>query len=264
MTRSLVKVQTSFVEALRQPEATVPDAIAKRMGEPVKRRFDVYRNNVTAGMIGALQATFPAVETLVGTKFFAAAARIYLAKNPPRSPILFQYGETFGDFLDHFEPASKVPYLGDVARLEWARLQSHHAADAEPLVIGSLSQFLHAEPDGQSDIGKVQLGLHPSLRLIASRWPVFSLWAASTGQGHSDDVDMQRRENVLVIRPTLSVEARLLPDSGFTFMSALAGGAPLEEAALRAAEAAPDFDLAEHLQGLFAIGAVSAINRNTL
>jgi hypothetical protein len=264
MTRLLAKVQTSFIDALRQPEATVPDAISTKMGEPVKRRFDVYRNNVTAGMIGALKATFPAVEKLVGAAFFAAAARVYLANEPPRSPILFRYGETFGDFLDSFEPASNVPYLGDVARLEWTRLQSHHAADAPPLAIEALSHVLSTAADGQTDIGKVKIRLHPSLRLIASRWPVFSLWAASTGQGSSEDVDMKRREHVLVVRPALSVETRLVPESGFVFISALMNDATLEEAASGAAEAAPDFDLAEHLQGLFAIGAVSAINGNTL
>jgi len=262
MRKSLVDVQAGFVDALRRSEAAVPEAIATKDGKPVKRRFDVYRNNVAAGMIGALRATFPAVEKLVGGDFFAASARVYLDQDPPRSPLLFRYGETFSDFLDGFPPAAKTPYLGDVARLEWARLQAHHAADATSLAIDALAPFLEADAGRSSDVGKLKLSLHPSLHLITSRWPVFSLWAASTGLGKSENVDMKRPERALVIRPELVVETRLLPETGAAFIKALGDGATLEEAAIGVMEIDIGFDLAEHLQGLFAVGAVSAMNEN--
>ena len=262
MPRSLADVQTSFIDALKQPEASVPEAIAVKDGKPVNRRFDVYRNNVAAGMIEALRATFPAVEQLVGAEFFAASSRVYLDHDPPRSPLLFRYGETFGKFLDDFPPAAKTPYLGDVARLEWARLQAHHAADGKPLSIDALAVFLDAGSHEPADVGELKLTLHPSLDLITSRWPVFSLWAASTGFGKSEDVDMKRSENALIIRPELQVETRRLPETGAAFIATLGDGATLEYAATCAAAVDADFDLVEHLQGLFAVGAVSAINKN--
>ncbi|MEL6963263.1 MAG: DNA-binding domain-containing protein, partial [Pseudomonadota bacterium] len=91
MTRKLADVQAGFVEALTQPDLAVPETIAWRRGRPVPRRFNVYRNNVVAGMTEALRATFPAVEKLVGEDFFAASARIYIDQNPPQSPLLFRY-----------------------------------------------------------------------------------------------------------------------------------------------------------------------------
>jgi hypothetical protein len=57
----------------------------------------------------------------------------------------------------------------------------------------------------------------------------------------------------------LSVELRVLPPGGHAFMAALAAGATLGEAAEAALEAAADVDLATHLQGLFALGAVTAL-----
>ncbi|MEM9626076.1 MAG: DNA-binding domain-containing protein [Pseudomonadota bacterium] len=259
----LADIQSAFIDALRRPDMPVPDAIGRKGGEPAKRRFDVYRNNVASGMIEALRATYPAIDKLVGSEFFAASARVYLDQHPPRSPLLFRHGETFGSFLDSFPPAASTPYLGDVARLEWARLQAYHARDSEPLAIEALGSFLQNEDGEAQDVGKLRFTLHPSLFLIASRWPIVSLYAASTGQGTSDNVDMKRHEKALIIRPSLTVETRSLPESTFAFMSALYSGSTLEQAASAATDVTEDFDLSEHLQGLFAIGAVSVINNNS-
>jgi hypothetical protein len=258
--RRLLDVQAAFIEALRRPQAPVPDAIDRRAGEPARKRFDVHRNNVAAGLIQALRSTYPAIETLVGEAFFAAAARVYLERHMPRSPLLFRYGEAFAAFLDGFPPAAGTPYLGDVARLEWARLQAYHAADAVPLAIDALAPRL-ANGGAAADIGALSFALHPSLALIGSRWPIVSLWAASTGRGSSDDVDLRRPERALVIRPALAVETRALPAGAFAFLAALGDGMTLQQAALAALEADAGFDLAEHLKGLFAVGAVSAMSK---
>lgn len=255
----LADIQSTFIDALVQPEASVPDAVGEKGGRPAKRRFDVYRNNVAAGMTEALRATYPAIEKLVGVEFFAATARVYWDRCPPRSPLLFHYGAAFGNFLDGFPPAASTPYLGDVARLEWARLEAYHAKDKTPLTIDALSNaFAEA-----ADVGTLRMELHPALGLIKSRWPVLSLWAASTGLGSSSDVDMNRAEQALVIRPHLTVEARLLHADSFAFMTALHHGRSLQQAAVDAADVDPAFDLAEHMKGLFAVGAVSAIKDQT-
>jgi len=260
MTNTLADIQADFIDALKQPDTPVPAIIDKRGGHVAKRRFDIYRNNVIAGLTGALRATYPAIETLVGGDFFAASARVYIDRHPPRSPLLFRYGGAFGDFLDEFPPASGTPYLGDVARLEWARLQAYHAKDATPLTIEALSSCLQGSTQVDVDMSTLGLGLHPSVTLLSSRWPIVSLWAASVGLGGSDDVEMKRAERALVIRPSLDVETRLLPESAFTFMAALRDSQTLQEAVVAAMDAAADFSLADHLGGLFALGAVSRID----
>ncbi|MGI9449563.1 MAG: DNA-binding domain-containing protein, partial [Geminicoccaceae bacterium] len=110
--------------------------------------------------------------------------------------------------------------------------------------------------------GQVTFELHPSLALIKSQWPIVSLWAASTDRGSSNDVDMKRPEEALVIRPLLDVDTRLLAAGGFNFMNALKEGATLEQAAQCASAASETFDLATHLQGLFEVGAVVAIGKS--
>ncbi len=240
--------QAGFVQALARPGAPPPN-----LPPGHRRRFDIHRNNTVTTMVDALRATFPAVERLVGGEFFAGLARAYLAAEPPRSPLLFRYGAGFGDFIAGFPPAASVPYLADVARLEWLWLQAYHAADARPLGIGALAAL---PPE---TLETARIGLHPSLGLIASPHPVVALWAASTDRGPDSAVDLGRGERAAVLRPALGVEVHTLSPGAHALLAALAAGAPLGRAATDAAGQHPDLDLSALLKGLFEIGGVASI-----
>jgi len=248
---SLAELQRRFARALRDPGLPAPLPLRSSSDG---RRFDVYRNNVTVSLVDALRSTFPAVHRLVGEEYFAAAARAYISEHPPRSPVLLLYGETFGEFLDRFPSASGAPYLGDVARLEWARMNALHAADAAPTGIDGLSGL------PEESLESAALVPHPSLGLVASRWPVVSLWQASVDPGGEVEVDMRKPEQALVVRPALMVEVRRLPPGGAVFVGALLSGCRLGEAVQQAADAAEQFDLAMLLQLIFEAGAVAAVN----
>ena len=147
-----------------------------------------------------------------------------------------------------------VPYLGDVARLEWSYLRAYHAPDQAPLPIQALGSI----PAEKAP--RVKLRLHPSLSLHHSRWPIGSLWAAVCGPGDAPALDMTRAEDVLVVRPALEVKVHVVPEGAHDFINALSGGATIEAAAQRAAAKCEQFDLVLQLQGLFALGAVAAID----
>ena len=203
--------------------------------------------------IDALCDIYPAVQALVGDEFFRASARVYFEHTKPGSPVMHRYGADFGFFLDGFPPAQSVPYLGDVARLEFARLQAYHAADAAPLGIAHLGDV---PADGIED---AVLTVHPSVRLVRSRYPVFSLWGASTGLLASEDIDMNRAEDALVVRPEFDVETLGLPPGGGEFLAAVMAGCSLSDAARQAATACPGFELHLHLAGLFEKGCFAGL-----
>ena len=249
----MVEMQDSFAAALLEPEAALPLAVARAGSPAVKRRFNIYRNNVTSSLIEALKTSFPIVCRLVGDDFFKAAATLYIRQDPPRSPLLFRYGASFADFLESFPPASSVPYLGDVARLEWAWLQAYHAEDREALPLQTLAQV------PQESLSAVRFALHPSLTLLRSRWPVVSLWAAVRDQQDNPGIDMAQGEEAAVLRPSTDVSVQLLPPGGYEFIAALSDGRTLGEAAALSSEKTPNFDLAHHLQGLFILGTVVTI-----
>lgn len=243
----LLESQGAFAAAILDPEQPPPPGVAGG------RRFDVYRNNVTVSLSAALAKQFPVVEQLVGQDFFRAMAVEFIRHSPPRSPLLFLYGETFPAFLDGFPPVSSLPYLSDVAHFELAWSQSYHALDVEPLPVEEVAAIPLEVLSG------AVLKLHPSLRLMSSPHPVVSIWQAHQGAEEPDLSFDWTPEDALILRPALEVEVRRLPPGGLLFLSMLQAELPLGEAAARAAAQEPEFDLNANLVGLLSSGAVASI-----
>jgi hypothetical protein len=234
--------EAAMAAALLDPARPVP---ASAPG--AERRFAVHRNNVVAGLVDALGAAYPAIRSLVGEPFFRAAAAEFVRTNPPRSPVLHEYGGEFPDFIAAFPPAARVPYLGDVARLERAWLAAYHAADVEPVAIDVLGRI------DSGDLPCLTFAMHPSLAVIASPYPTVSLWSATTGRMPAEDIDLGTPEIALVARPRASVDVVAISDDTAEFCTGLLAGAPLGSIARSASRAAP-FDLAVELARVFASG----------
>jgi hypothetical protein len=243
--------QSEFAMALFDPDHAIPDNVTSHTTRQPFKRFAVYRNNVVTSLVNALRTKFPATERIVGEEFFAAMARVFVTAHPPRSKILHTYGDDFGDFIAAFAPAAELPYLPDVVRLEAARTRAYHAADAEPLTAAA---FQDIDPDR---VGSMRFTLHPSLQIVCSSHPVVTIWSMNAGELPLGAIDDTQAEDALVIRPGLDVIVRMLPAGGAAFVSALANGWRLDEAAAHAADADDRFDLTDNIAGLISSGAVT-------
>ncbi len=247
----LAERQRGFARALLDPQHPLPPGLVGPDGEPSEQRFAVYRNNVVSGLIDTLQAAFPVVCRLVGPEFFRAMARMYVAREPPDSPILLGYGAGFPDFSGTFEPAATLPYLPDVARIEHAWAGAYHAADVSPLDPAALARIAPEELSG------LELCLGPSVRLIRSGFPALTIWRMNVGDGVPAPVDLHAGgENVLVARPGTEVELRLLSQASAEFVQSLIDGQPVIEATRAALAVDSGFDLALDLAALLRSGIV--------
>ncbi len=236
-----------------RPEAPVPCGIAGASAAQRIKRFNVYRNNVHASLSNALAARFPVVERLVGEDFFGAMARTYVAHRPPTSPVLAEYGAHFAEFLETFDPVADLPYLPDVARLEWARNTAYHAADSSAASLESLARI---PPDA---LAQTRLSLHPATRWIASDYPIVSIWRTNTHDATVDRIGPEAgSEMALVTRPGLDVQVCATPPAAAPFLRALSERRPLAAALQIATHEAP-FDLVSALAALFASGAVGRV-----
>ncbi|MEO7774857.1 MAG: DNA-binding domain-containing protein [Steroidobacteraceae bacterium] len=241
--------QREFAAALLDTDQSAPDGLVGPDREPSARRFGVYRNNVFAGLTSALRASFPCVARLVGDEFFAAMARAFVVVQPPASPVLLQYGAEFADFVESFGPAAAVPYLADVARIERAATQAYHACDEIPLAISALA----AVPRDQSP--SLRLRLHPSLRLVRSQFPAFTIWRMNTAGGTPEPVDLSEPQIAMILRADAEVDICLATPGSHAFLVALGTGLTLSQALANALAVDRQFDLAENLQELIQRGA---------
>lgn len=247
--------EAHFAAALLDPEQPCPPGLRAWNGADPARRFAVHRNNVLSSLAGALAASFPVVQALVGPDFFRAMAVLFARRHPPRSPVLHWYGARLPAFIDGFGPARELPWLGDVARLEWARVEACHAAEAGPLPMSAVAL---ARACGER-VGALRLVLHPALRVLESAHPVVSIWAAHQGQGALDEVLPGRAECALVLRP--GSEVLVLPcDAGTAaFARALRQGSTLGPATAQALCRDPSFNPAAALALLLAHEALCSI-----
>lgn len=135
-------------------------------------RLGIYRNTASSVLTAALRLSFPAVQYLVGPEFFEGAARLFVAEVPPRSPWLDEYGGDFPAFLARLPQAATVPYLSDVARLEWQINLVLHAPDAKPLAVERLAQC------GEAELAQLCFEPHPAAKLLRCEFPADAIWHA--------------------------------------------------------------------------------------
>lgn len=254
---ALADLQAAFAAALTDPARAVPEALTSHTGPRPAARFAVYRRNVVASLIQVLEGRFAIVRRLVGDEFFRGLARAYLDRELPASPVLIAYGANFADFIASFPPAAALPYLADVARLEWLQHEAYHAADAAAFDAEALAELL------AGDIAATTLALHPALRLFASPFPVLSIWRTNTHDAEVKPVGLDAGpEAVLMLRPGIDVTLYRLPPGGYQFVAALVAGEPLGGATKRALEAAPKFTLVSTLASLIDDGGVVGYTRD--
>lgn len=243
----------AFAPALLDPARNAPAIVTGPNGRAAGRRYDVYRNNVTVSLIDALAAIYPAVQRITGADFFRAMARFHVRSNPPASPLLFEYGRSFPEFIARYEHAQTMPWLADVARIERAWLDAYHAADALPLSPARLSSV---PPDRLADLAFTP---HPAARCLRSRYAAVTIFAANRDDAPVMRIDASTPEDALVTRPEFDVAVRRLPPGGAVFADHLISGRPLGEAAASALEASPEFDIAANIAGLVEAGAFTSL-----
>jgi hypothetical protein len=243
--------QDAFVAALRDPTRTLPAGISKNTAS--RRRFNVYRNNVYAGLISVLEARYPAVQRIVGDEFFRAMARVFVDRSPPRSPVLLDYGAGFSEFVASFEPVADVPYLTCVASLEWKMHIARHAADSGAIPVGDLAAYGETATE-------LKVRLAPAVSLLVSDFPVFALWRANTiDPAATGPITVSGAESVLVSRPFLAPEAVRIPRACAVFIAALLNDETLGAATTRALDVQPDFPLNRALALLVAQKAIVSL-----
>lgn len=129
----------------RAAAAVAPDGLTS------EGRLAIYRHHVLSTLTAVLVDTFPVVRRLVDPRFFGYAADAFIRRHPPAGPCLFEFGAAFADFLADFPPCRDLPYLPDVARLEWALEAAYHDEDPAPRQLESrypIDAIWHANQPG--------------------------------------------------------------------------------------------------------------------
>lgn len=235
--------QQLFADALLNPDA-VPPALALWREHPHNRhRLALYRGNLAATATKALAAAYPVVAALVGAEFFGALAHAYVRARPSHDGDLNRFGGQLGEFLDDFPHAAQLPYLADMARLEWTVHRAHYAADAVPVTAQQLGELAPAQ------LEVARLRLHDACVPVRSDWAVVSLWLAHQPAPANDfPADMAVQEDGVVARSGWRVQVVPLGAGAYAALTVLRTGGAFGAALDAAFDMDGDFDVAAQLR----------------
>jgi len=245
--RDLIGFQADFGAALRDRART--PALARRLAgaaELVEQRLAIYRANMVAGADKALSAAYPVIRQVVGAEFFHGLAREYQRATPSTSGDLTGFGATFDAFLAAFEHVQHLPWLPDLARLEWAAHVAYGAADAPAWDAAALAAIA---PERQEAI---RLRWSPGVAIVRSRYPIVRAWTIhQPGFAGEFAVDWAIEETALVARDGFVVTVNASAPADTAFIEASLAGTPLGDAAALTLEHHPDFNLGALLARAF-------------
>ncbi|WP_286828497.1 MULTISPECIES: DNA-binding domain-containing protein [Kordiimonas] len=146
-------------------------------------RLRIHQNNFRESLSEALLGIFPLCQALVGELFLRQALRHFVLEYPPVDAALYAYGRDVADFFGIYSAAKSVPYLADVARLEW---YTHELANAEEAVVYEDITAAQAAHEAGMDFA-----LHDNARVLDSNFPIYDLWQALSGQITPDDLNIE-------------------------------------------------------------------------
>lgn len=245
----------AMFEALLDLEHDGPNQLISWNGSDPGKRFAVHRNNIAVSLVDALADTFPVCQALVGEEFFRPMAQSFVRAHPPTSPVLAWYGHAFPNFVSHFPPAAGVPYLADVARLEWMWVQAYHAADDIAFDVEGVGALL-TNPEV---LPRIQMRFHPSADVISSQYAIVSIWSAHQGLRDIATVVPDLPEAALIVRAGFEVECIPIAPVQASLFNALRAGTPLGRAIESTTAQHPGLDLPQALGVLFSHPVISSI-----
>jgi hypothetical protein len=216
---SLHDLQREFASALRDP--------AGGCAVEPRANLDIYRHNTLTQFGRALEISYPVLRQRVGPDYFRQLVHHYRLKHPSRSGDLHWAGREFAPFLAEYLAGGDYLWLADLARLEWLRELAAVSEVKPPVGADVLGKF------AQSELEDLVFELQPSLGLLESPFPVFTVWRANQ-QADAPPVDQSLGMERGIVH-SRDDELRVLPLTAelFSYLSALQGGSPLGEAMAR-------------------------------
>ena len=210
--KHLHQLQQDFAEALHYRPSSASETIADSAFGP-EQLIQVYRNNFIISLSEVLEATYPCCMAVVGEECFAQLARQHVLTLPLKEGNVTDYGDGFADTLAA-QPAviEAVPYLADLARLEW--LVDRAGQQAAVIADFPFEQLAHITED---NLGQLALEVAEPVYSFDAHYPVASLWQMITSDqieqidlSQPESVIIQHRPHGMLVMPTTSAATALL------------------------------------------------------
>ena len=201
------------------PWAGAAPVLNPQRGTPGTERLAVYAGGYVTRIREALAEVYEAVHHVLGERAFWELAGAYAARHPSSDYNLSFAGRRLPECLETWPRTARLPFLPDLARLEWRVCEAFHAFDQPP---ADLASFAGLPLDHW---GRVRVAFQPSVKLVASRWPIRDIWEARLHPRNEVDIDLiNRPQRVLIRRAGVRVTCELLDERPALLLERLLAG----------------------------------------
>lgn len=154
---SLAKDQSRLVACLQKGPAHFPDDMFVEDRARALLGLKAHANTISHARLVALENAYPKLHEHLGHERFHGLSRDYVEQDHILTCDLNMIAAGFADFLEHRKcDATEI----DLARVEWAWIESYHAAESEPVALADIATL-----DEESLLG-FAIEAHPAMRLI--------------------------------------------------------------------------------------------------
>jgi hypothetical protein len=244
---SLAGFQEAFSRALYSAELD-PELVAQiphlEASPLTLQQFAAYRERALQGLEATLQSVYPTLVAVMGAEEFSLAARAFLFRGAPHSvdPVLI--AEPFGNFLDEYVADKNLSHLPDLATLDYGCFKSRQAIEASAM---NTRIFTDLSPE---QLAARRIQLHPACFWMSSPYAIYDIWRFHHSAYSSKPLDINISQEVVIIRPQLSVEVHRVDMGLVKVLDALDAGETLNNALLQGSAADSEFNAVAAIQFL--------------
>ena len=160
---SLADGQTRFIACLQKGPAHFPDDLFSQDAERALLGLKAHANNISHARLVALEDSYPRLHAHMGHALFHALSRDYIDQPPIMACDINHIATDFPAFL---ETCGHGRTEIDLARIEWAWIESYRAAEARPVALPDIATL------AEDRLLAFPIALHPAMRLITISGPI--------------------------------------------------------------------------------------------
>ncbi|MHB1947652.1 MAG: HvfC/BufC family peptide modification chaperone [Gammaproteobacteria bacterium] len=243
----LRELQQQFIKDLFSEDNETLLHIQSSTHLTAKEQLTIYRHSIHGALQKVLTDIFPVCCKLVGKEFFIAMSDVYIARTDSISPDIGNYGHKFPEFIASFPPAQTLPYLADVARLEWAWHRILSAPESGKLDFQQLSQHI------ESDNDKIIFILPCESFLLSSEYPIHRIWEVNQ-ETYEGDQTITLMENeryyFFVFRQGLIMRIDVISHDEWQILTWIQSGLTIAQVCEQANIESPELSIEEILPNL--------------
>ena len=184
---SLADAQANFINTINDGPNRLDPALFAGSPDRILLGLKAHANTISHARIVALEETFPLTRQHLGDAAFNTFARDFVETGIARASDANRIGSGFPETLNDAATA-------ELAQIEWAWLESYHAADAQALTLADLGRM------DEATLLALPVTPHPSARVLDISSPIAAVLNELAGQ---------QPAALLCVRP--EAEVRLIP-----------------------------------------------------